>query len=111
MTRSAASRPHPAPWVAAALALGGCTGVIDVPAKEPDEVWVVAITDPRGGWSACFDDDAVAQSIMSGDLPTSGASAAFHRDAVEDDVRRVLGCLDGAHTGGRVRVSTTTPGP
>lgn len=91
--------------VAVALAAAGGHRVpADVPERRDGDVWVVGISHPRGGWSACFDDDAVAESLMTADLPSSGASATFAVDASESDVRRVLGCLDRTLTGGEVTV-------
>lgn len=93
--------------VAVVLAAGGGHRVpADVPERRDGDVWVVGISHPRGGWSACFDDDAVAESLMTADLPTSGASATFAVDASGSDVHRVLRCLDRTLTGGDVTVRT-----
>lgn len=101
-------------WAAGAVAavvVAGCGATVpsDVPSRADGEVWVVGIGDPRGGWSECFDDDAVAESLMTADLPTSGASATFRAAASEEDVRRVLDCLDRALTEGTVSVTTRAP--
>ncbi|MFS0698663.1 hypothetical protein AB6N24_01685 [Cellulomonas sp. 179-A 4D5 NHS] len=87
-------------------ATGGRRVPADVPELRDGDVWVVGISHPRGGWSVCFDDGAVAESLVTADLPTSGASATFAVGASESDVRRVLGCLNRHLTGGEVAVTT-----
>lgn len=104
-------------WIAAArlsvmvpvLLLAGCAEDrrAEIPAAGADEVWVVGIGHPRGEWTSCFEDDSVAESLMTADLPSSSASATFTPQAREEDVRRVLDCLDRSLTGGDVSVRVT----
>lgn len=93
----------------AGVLLAGCAGerAADVPAAGADEVWVVGIGYPEGEWASCFEDDSIAQSLMTFDMPTSSATATFTAEARELDVRRVLDCLDRSLTGGDVSVSVT----
>jgi hypothetical protein len=81
---------------------------VQVPTHGGDgEVWVVGIRHPQGDWASCFDDDSIASSLMTADLPSSGGSATFTPDAREGDVRRVLTCLDRSLTSGTAAVTVT----
>ncbi len=80
---------------------------MEVPAAGAGEVWVVGIGYPEGDWAGCFEDDSVAQSLMSADMPASRAAATFTPQASEEDVRRVVDCLDRSLTGGDVSVGVT----
>lgn len=92
----------------ALLAAGAGGAPVQVPARGGDgEVWVVGIRHPRGDWATCFDDDTISSSLMTADLPTSGASATFTPTAQEANVRRLLNCLDRSLTSGTVAVTVT----
>ncbi|WP_182113531.1 hypothetical protein [Actinotalea sp. JY-7876] len=94
--------------VVAILSLAGCAQERwEVPATGPGEVWFVGMAYPEGDWTPCVDDDSVAESHMTADMPTSRAAATFTPEADEDDVRRVLDCLDRSLTGGDVSVGVT----
>lgn len=70
-------------------------------------MWVVTIRDPEGEWAGCFEDDAVAESLTTLDMPPSSATATFAPQAGEEDVRRVVDCLDRVLAGGDVSVGVT----
>jgi len=91
--------------VGAALALGAGYSHDEV-AIPDDGPWVIGLEDPRGRWAECFDDDVVAQSLATADMPTSHASATLHPTATKADVRRITGCLDDFLTGGAMTVTT-----
>ncbi|WP_024288545.1 hypothetical protein [Cellulomonas sp. KRMCY2] len=93
--------------VVVALLAGCAAGVpAEIPEAGEDDVWVVGIGYPQGEWAGCFEDDSVAEALMTADMPASSATATFTRGAREEDVRRVLGCLDRSLTGGAVTVTT-----
>ncbi|WP_182112470.1 MULTISPECIES: hypothetical protein [unclassified Actinotalea] len=81
----------------------------EIPSLGPDQVWVVAISDPRGDLGDCAQDAAVAQALMTTDEPASHISMVLVAEATQADVERVLTCVDDALTSGDVTV-TTTPG-
>lgn len=90
-----------------AVLLVGCAQArgAEVPPTGAGEVWVVEIGYPEGDWATCFEDDAVARSVTTLDLPASRATATLTADADEHDVRRILDCLDGSRSGGDVSVT------
>lgn len=90
----------------AVVLLAGCAEERnpEVPAAGAGDVWVVGIGYPEGEWVPCFEDDSVAETLMTADMPASSASATFTPQASEEDVRRVLDCLDRSLTGGDVGV-------
>lgn len=96
------------PLMIAVALLAGCAAEVpaELPAAGEGDAWVVGIRYPQGEWSECFEDDSVAEALMTADMPASGATATFTRGAREEDVRRVLGCLDRSLTGGTVTVTT-----
>lgn len=77
----------------------------ELPALRAGEVWIVALRYPEGDWSGCFDDDSVAQALMTADLPVSAATATLGPDAREADVHRILACVDRRLTGGTITVT------
>lgn len=95
----------------ALVLLAGCGPDVpgEVPARGDGEVWVVSLDHPEGDWAVCLTDEAVADSVMTADVPTSAASATFGASAGEEDVRRVLDCLDRALTGGDAGVTARRP--
>ena len=105
------------PWMAvgrlsvmtAVVLLAGCVAERhpQTPAAKAGEVWVVGIGYPEGEWASCFEDDSVAESLMTADLPASSATAAFTPQASAKDVRHALDCLDHSLTGGDVSVTVT----
>lgn len=94
------------PWVAAGrlpvslavVLLVGCAEErhAETPAAGADEVWVVGIGYPKGEWTSCFDDELIAESLMT---------ATFRPRASEEGVRRVVDCLDRSLAEGDVSVS------
>ncbi|MGW6130142.1 hypothetical protein ACWFNE_08965 [Cellulomonas sp. NPDC055163] len=89
-----------------ATSLVAARGPDDVPAAPPEGgPWVIGIRHPRGDLSACGD-DAVAESLMTADVPPSSATITLEPWASAADARRVLDCLDRSLTGGEVTVTT-----
>ncbi|MGV8965419.1 MAG: hypothetical protein ACOH2F_03995 [Cellulomonas sp.] len=70
-----------------------------------DGPWVIAIDHPRGDWNRCFDDPAVAESLMSADLPSSRAAATLRTTATKADVERIATCLDRYLSGGTATIT------
>ncbi|WP_258723259.1 hypothetical protein [Cellulomonas sp. NS3] len=68
---------------------GGASNV-EIPPQGP---WVVSITGKVEPALGCFDDPAVQTSVMSADMPTTGASGRLKPDADIEDVRRLVECL------------------
>ena len=94
--------------VLSALAGLGASGSAptSIPASGP---WSISLSHPEGAWDACLNDPAIAEGVMSSDLPVSRVVANSAEDASEADVRRVLDCLSGALTGGTVEVGPAQP--
>jgi hypothetical protein len=106
-TVPAPRHPLSALLLLALAALTACSPGATVPEVDTipaDGPWTISVTLPEGDWSTCFDDAAVAESIMSASMPTSGASARLHDDATRGDVERLLACLDARLTSGTVTV-------
>lgn len=72
-----------------------------------DGPWVIAIDHPRGDWSRCFDDPAVAEALRSADLPSSRATATLTTTATQRDVERIAACLERSLTGGTATIAET----
>lgn len=94
--------------VAAARGIGsgglGQASDVEIPPQGP---WVVSITGQVGPALGCFDDPAVQSSVMSADMPSTGASARLKPDADIDDVRRLVECLASRIDAEAIDVRTT----
>ncbi|WP_407342408.1 hypothetical protein [Pengzhenrongella phosphoraccumulans] len=77
------------------------------PTIPGDGPWAIALDHPQGGWSRCFDDEAVAEAVMSADQPSSSAAATLRTSATKDDVERIATCLDQSLTGGTATITET----
>jgi hypothetical protein len=92
--------------LAASIMAGGAPPTSG-PAIPGDGPWVIALDHPQGSWSRCLDDVAVAESLMSSDLPTSRATATLTATATKDDVERIATCLEQSLTGGTATITET----
>ena len=91
--------------LAVALALSALAGLGARPAELPEQgPWSIGLAYPEGGWSACLDDPALVDGVMTSDEPVSGVSVSTGPGATRADVQRVLDCLSANMTGGTVHV-------
>ena len=81
--------------LAVALALSALAGLGTRPTGIPDEgPWAIALSYPEGDWSSCLDDPAMAEALMSSDLPVSRGRGAVGsgRDRGGRPPRRSTAC-------------------
>jgi len=84
----------------------GSSVTVDYLEVGSGDTWQVAVLRPSPHPpDACAEDESVASSIISLDMPSSHVSYSLHPGSSEDDAKRVAACLEKGLTSGAITVT------